>query len=104
LKWPEELAAYLTPDSQVRLPIRFLRINADTALWAAPVELFCEIAMDVCRQSSVKNTFYFGYTNGWLGYLPAKRAFPEGGYETTVTPYTPEAAAALTAAVLARLQ
>lgn len=104
LKWPEELAAYLTPESQIRLPVRFLKINADTALWAAPLELFCEIAMDVRTQSPVRNTFYFGYTNGWLGYFPTKRAFPEGGYETTVTPFTPEAEATLTAAVLARLR
>ncbi len=104
LKWPEELAAYLSPQSQVRLPVRFLRINAETALWAAPLELFCEIAMDVRKQSPAANTFYFGYTNGWLGYLPTKQAFPEGGYETTVTPFTPEAEAALKAAVLARLR
>ncbi|MBL0157055.1 MAG: neutral/alkaline non-lysosomal ceramidase N-terminal domain-containing protein [Bryobacterales bacterium] len=100
LQWPEELAAYLTPESQVRLPVRFLRINAETEVWAAPLELFCEIAMDVRRQSPAANTFYFGYTNGWLGYLPTGKAFPEGGYETTVTPFTPEAEAALKTAVL----
>jgi neutral ceramidase len=104
LKWPEELAAYITPESRVRLPVRFLGINADTVVWAAPLELFCEIAMDVRRQSPVRNTFYFGYTNGWLGYFPTTKAFPEGGYETTVTPFTPEGQAILIKAVLARLQ
>lgn len=104
LKWPEELAAYITPQSEVRLPLRFLRINKETALWAAPLELFCEIAMDVRAQSKVKNTFYFGYANGWLGYLPTKQAFSEGGYETTTTPFTPEAEAALKQAVLARMK
>jgi hypothetical protein len=103
LQWPEELAAYLTPQSQVRLPVRFLRINADTALWAAPLELFCEIAMEVRAKSPVKNTFYVGYANGWLGYLPTAQAFPEGGYETTVTPFTPPAGAALAAAALQNL-
>ncbi len=104
LKWPEELAAYITPQSEVRLPLRFLRINKETALWAAPLELFCEIAMDVRAQSKVKNTFYFGYANGWLGYLPTKQAFSEGGYETTTTPFTPAAEAALKQAVLARMK
>jgi len=104
LEWPTELAGYLSADSQVRLPVRFLKINAETVLWAAPLELFCEIAMEVRRQSPVKYTFYVGYTNGWLGYLPTKKAFPEGGYETTVTPYTPEAEAALKAAALAGLR
>ncbi len=104
LQWPEELAAFLNPRSEVRLPVRFLRINADTALWSAPLELFCEIAMDVRRASPARNTFYVGYTNGWLGYLPTKAAFPEGGYETTVTPFTPEAGEALKALVLSRLK
>ena len=37
------------------------------------------------------NTFYFGYTNGNLGYLPTRGAWEEGGYETTVSPFTPSA-------------
>ena len=39
-------------------------------IWSAPVELFCEIAMDVRQRSPFAYTLYFGYTNGWLGYLP----------------------------------
>ncbi|OHE77174.1 MAG: hypothetical protein A2107_10845 [Verrucomicrobia bacterium GWF2_62_7] len=27
-------------------------------------------------------TFVVGYANGWLGYLPIRRAYDEGGYET----------------------
>lgn len=102
LGWTEELAPFarVTADgtAMVRLPVRFLRIN-DTAIWAAPLELFCEVALDVRAQSQFANTFYFGYTNGWLGYLPTRQAFPEGGYETTVTPFTDRAAEELTAMV-----
>lgn len=94
LKWPDELRKY-GDGSVVRLPVRFLKIGRNTAVWAAPLELFCEIAMDVRKASPFRNTFFFGYTNGWLGYLPTKEAFAEGGYETTVTPYTPEAGEAL---------
>ncbi|MBI4891748.1 MAG: neutral/alkaline non-lysosomal ceramidase N-terminal domain-containing protein [Acidobacteria bacterium] len=104
LPWPQELAAFLNTRSEVRLPVRFLRLNADTALWSAPLELFCEIAMDIRRASPAKNTFYIGYTNGWLGYLPTREAFPAGGYETTVTPFTAEAGEALKALVLQRLK
>src|SRR5215467_12236865 len=48
LAWPDELSAYATPTPRplVRLPVRFLRIN-DTLIWAAPVELFCEMAISV---------------------------------------------------------
>ena len=73
--WPEELGAYSRVPSAgaplVRLPVRFLRLN-DTLVWAAPVELFCEIALRVRAESPFSHTFYFGYANGWLGYRKRK--------------------------------
>lgn len=92
LDWPGELAGYAAPDGRpvVRLPIRLMRIN-DTLIWSAPVELFCEIAMDVAARSPFARTMYFGYTNGWFGYLPTAAAFAEGGYEPKTSPFTPQA-------------
>ena len=48
LDWPEEMGTYARTEGRplVRLPIRYLRIN-DALIWSAPVEMFCEIAMDV---------------------------------------------------------
>ena len=83
LDWPEELSTYSRVQSGlnlVRLPLRFLKIN-DTLIWSAPVELFCEIATAVRDAAPFPQTFYFGYTNGWFGYLPTRAAFKEGGYE-----------------------
>jgi hypothetical protein len=92
LEWPEELAAYGGSDGRplVRLPLRFLRIN-DTVIWTAPVEMFCEISMEVRRRSPFPHTFYFGYTNGWFGYLPTARGFDEGGYEPRTSPFSAQA-------------
>jgi hypothetical protein len=53
--------------------------------------MFCEIAMAVRDQSPFAHTFYFGYTNGWFGYLPTAEAFAEGGYEPNTSPFTPQA-------------
>ena len=105
LAWPEELGAYARTDARplVRLPIRFVRIN-DTAIWSAPVEMFCEIAMHVREQSPFAQTMYFGYTNGWLGYLPTARGFEEGGYEPRTSPFSPQAEADVSQAVIAFLQ
>jgi hypothetical protein len=89
LAWPDALAPYGTSEGQIRLPIRFVRIN-DTVIWSAPVEMFCEIAMDVRDRSPFSRTFYFGYTNGWFGYLPTAKAFEEGGYEPRTSPFTPQ--------------
>jgi hypothetical protein len=92
LGWPDDLPDYARNDASgrplVRLPLRFARIN-DTVLWGGPVEMFCEIAMEVRAASPFANTFFFGYTNGWIGYLPTAAAFAEGGYEPATSPFTP---------------
>ena len=105
LAWPEELSRYAGSGDRpvVRLPLRFLRIN-DTAIWSAPVEMFCEIAMDVRDRSPFAHTFYFGYTNGWFGYLPTAKGFEEGGYEPRTSPFSPQAESDVRTAVNAFIQ
>ena len=107
IEWPKDLAQYARIDNngktQVRLPIRFLKIG-DTVIWAAPVELFSEIAIDIRNLSPFTNTFYFGYTNGWFGYLPTSAAFGQGGYETNTTVVTDRAEADLKRQVLTFLE
>ncbi|PYV37510.1 MAG: hypothetical protein DMG06_27875 [Acidobacteria bacterium] len=87
----------------VRIPVRFLKINNETAIWAAPLELFCEVAMNIRNQSPYPYTFYFGYCNGWLGYLPTEEAFAEGGYEPSVSPFTKQAEKDFTQGVITYL-
>jgi hypothetical protein len=94
LAWQDEL---------VRLPLRYVKIN-DALIWSAPVELFCEIAMEVRNRSPFTHTFFFGYTNGWLGYLPTAKAFAEGGYEPRTSLFTVQAEADLKRAVSAFLR
>ncbi|MFV2067537.1 MAG: hypothetical protein ACC645_11200, partial [Pirellulales bacterium] len=108
LGWLDELASYarVTDDGKklVRIPVPFLKINQETVLWAAPLELFCEISMEVRRQSPFRNTFYYGLTNGSLLYLPTKQAFAEGGYEPAVSPFTDQAEQDFTSGVIGALQ
>lgn len=105
IEWPAELSQYAASQDRpiVKLPVRFLRLN-DTVIWSAPVELFCEIAMAVRQASPFAHTFYFGYTNGWLGYLPTAQAFSEGGYEPRTSPFTAQAQGDLTQTVVAFLK
>lgn len=95
LTWPPSLAEYVRTApggvALVRIPVRFLQINREAVLWGAPVELFCQIAMDVRNHSRFPFTFYFGLLNGWLGYLPTGQAFTEGGYEPQTSPFTDRA-------------
>lgn len=96
--WPAELGGY-AGEGTVKIPVRFLSLG-DTVWWAAPVELFCEISMRVRDESPFRNTFYFGYTNGWLGYLPTAAAFGEGGYEPRTSPFTEKVESDFTNAVI----
>ena len=103
LSWPEELGRYATDDNAIRLPVRFARIN-DTLLWSAPVEMFCEISGRVRNESPFPHTFYFGYTNGWFGYLPTAQGFAEGGYEPRTSPFTDRAERDVTETVITYIQ
>lgn len=103
LGWTNDLADYSettnTGATMVRIPVRFLKINNDIAIWAAPIELFCEVAIEVRSHSPFPFTFYFGYANGWLGYLPTKEEFAHGGYEVNTSVFTDAAAEDLAHAV-----
>jgi len=108
LGWPSELAKYSgvskTGDTLVRMPVRFLKISDKIAIWSAPIELFCEVSNEVRNNSPFPYTFYYGYTNGWFGYMPTAAEWPHGGYEVeTVSPFTPSAGKDLSTAVLTYL-
>ena len=109
LGWSDELRNYTRTTkggvNLVKLPVKFLIINDHVAIWSAPLELFCEISNEIREKSPFPFTFYFGYSNGWLGYLPTESAWKYGGYEVEVVcPYTPAAGKDLTEAVLGYLE
>lgn len=107
LTWTEELKDYGTKSASgadlVRIPVRMLKIN-DAILWGSPVELFCEIALRVRADSPFRHNFFFGYTNGWLGYLPTAAAFEEGGYEPRTSPFSAQVERDYTEGVMTFIQ
>jgi hypothetical protein len=106
--WTKELAAYTKTTSSgqnmVKLPIRFININDEIAIWAAPLELFCEVSNEVRDRSPYPFTFYYGLSNGWLGYMLPENEYKHGGYEPEVSPYTSSAARDMTEAVVTYLK
>ncbi|MEO9005387.1 MAG: neutral/alkaline non-lysosomal ceramidase N-terminal domain-containing protein [Ginsengibacter sp.] len=108
MDWPSELSEYTSTTkagiNMVKLPVRFLKINKDIAIWSASIELFCEVAAEVRSRSPFPFTFYFGYTNGWFGYMPTESAWEHGGYEPESSPFTPAAAKELKESVVGYLQ
>jgi neutral ceramidase len=108
MKWPENFDNYIRTTEAgvelIKLPVRFLKLNEDIAVWSSPVELFCEISNEIRECSPYPYTFYFGYTNGWFGYLLTSDEYSFKGYEPEVSPFTPEAENDLKKAVKAYLQ
>ncbi|MBL7697413.1 MAG: neutral/alkaline non-lysosomal ceramidase N-terminal domain-containing protein [Chitinophagaceae bacterium] len=109
LGWPAYLKNYSRTAKNganyVKVPVRFLKINEDVGIWSAPLELFCEISNEVRDRSPFPFTFYYGYTNGWLGYLPTEAEWKAGGYEVdVVSPFTPTMGRTLTESVVSYLE
>jgi hypothetical protein len=83
LKWARptvELLRSGAAPTTVEAPIHALRIG-DGAIVTCPGEVFSEIGMAVKERSPATPTFYAGYTNGAIGYLPTAAAIAEGGFE-----------------------
>ncbi|MDE4085287.1 neutral/alkaline non-lysosomal ceramidase N-terminal domain-containing protein [Planococcus maritimus] len=70
---------------EIDLELQLFQIN-EGAFSGIPMESFVETAIEL--KNEVKNELFFfgGYTNGYLGYLPIKEAYPEGGYEVELNP------------------
>lgn len=80
----------------VEAEVQALRVG-DWGLAGMPGEIFNQIGVQVKRASPWADTFFAGYANGYVGYVPSPDAYPDGGYEVTMAcQVDPEAAGILT--------
>ncbi|HIE14342.1 TPA: hypothetical protein EYP70_03625 [Candidatus Bathyarchaeota archaeon] len=77
------------------------KVKAEVQAWGidsfgmvtSPGEVFNEIGREIKESSPFHDTFFVGYANGAIGYVPVPSAYPEGGYEVNVASQVgPEAA------------
>lgn len=68
------------PASQER-ELMLVRI-AELALVGMPGEIFVELGLELRHRSPFPLTTVIGLCGGSVGYIPTRRAFSEGGYET----------------------
>ena len=81
--WVERTRAVIgadQPATTVNTEVQVIRLG-DFAFVSAPGELFVELGMAVKYGSGLKQTFVCGFGNDNIGYIPARRAYPHGGYE-----------------------
>ncbi|MEW6357311.1 MAG: hypothetical protein AB1696_13355 [Planctomycetota bacterium] len=67
-------------ETSVATSVQVLAIN-DTAFVATPGELFVEIGREIKEQSPFERTYVVELANDYVGYIPTRAAFEEGGYE-----------------------
>jgi hypothetical protein len=71
-----------TATRSVRGVVNAIRIG-DAAIVTGPGEIFTEIGLAVKERSPADVTFYAGYSNGCVSYMPTAAEYPLGGYEPT---------------------
>ncbi|PFA63069.1 alkaline ceramidase [Bacillus sp. AFS015802] len=87
-KWLSHvLEKYEHHDRQISidLEVQSFRVN-EGSFSGIPMEPFSETALEITGELNDKLAFFGGYTNGYLGYLPTKEAYPHGGYEVELNP------------------
>jgi hypothetical protein len=81
------LARYPLWGDPPKLPVTTLVINRELAFGGMPAEPFVEFQMYLRAQSPLPATFFLGYCNGNINYVPTIHAAARGGYgaDTTIT-------------------
>lgn len=54
----------------------------DVYVVGVPAEFFTALGLEIKRRSPFRNTFVFALSNDYVGYLPTKQGFKNGGYQT----------------------
>ena len=52
------------------------------AIVGVPAEFFTVLGQDIKRRSPFRYTYVAELANDWIGYLPDRKAFELGGYQT----------------------
>ena len=61
--------------------VQAIRIG-DTAVVGVPAEFFTVLGQDIKRRSPFRYTYVFELANDYVGYLPDRKGFELGGYQT----------------------
>ena len=67
---------------ELPLEVQAFRLGPDTAIVGLPGEVFVELGLAIKKASPFANTLIVELSNDCIGYVPTKKAFAEGGYET----------------------
>lgn len=110
LSFLDQVAAYKITALQsyegrtLPLEVQAFRLGRDTAIVTLPGEIFVELGLAIKAASPFKNTIVIELANDAPGYIPTKKAFAEGSYETVNSVVEPGAGEALVEAAIGLLK
>lgn len=76
------MALQLRKEETIPLEVQAFRLGTDLAIVTLPGEVFVELGMAIKQASPFKTTLVIELTNDAPGYIPTRKAFVEGSYET----------------------
>ena len=79
----DEARKYLRGDDEM-VDLQVIHLG-DVEIITVPGELFVEYGLEIIRRSRLPTSMIFGNANGYIGYVPTRTAFREGGYETLLS-------------------
>jgi hypothetical protein len=103
-KMRADMARELEGKTHLDFEAQVIAIGDQIALAAIPGEPFVEIGLQIKQQSPIEHTLFSGYSNVGWAYIPMAEAYPVGGYEVEVTPFSPDAAGIVVSETLALLE
>lgn len=87
LKFMEAVNAYKVLDVAERngqpleVEVQVITLGSDLAWVSLPGEIFVQLGLDLKQDSPFRQTMIAELANGSIGYIPNRRAYPQGAYE-----------------------
>ncbi len=99
------LRLYEVQNEDDKVEVMAFRIG-NVGIVGLPGEIFCELGLQIKRQSPAKHTLVIELANDAIGYLPTNEAFAQGGYEVTpgVTQYEKGAGEKITESAISQIE
>ena len=76
------LAREMRPGETIGLEVQVFRLSSDVAVVGLPGEVFVDLGLAIKRASPFATTLVIELCQDAPGYIPTKKAFAEGSYET----------------------
>ncbi len=106
----ERVRLYKIVDLQMRggdsiaVDVQAFRLGPDVAVVGLPGEIFVNLGLAITRASPFKTTLIIELANDYAGYVPTRKAFEEGSYETVNSRVQPGGGEALVDAAVRQLK